>query len=124
MSPRSGLFLSSVSRIFLRASGSLAIGLVAGRALMLAGAIASARKGASGRAWLSGGRESWASGTNTSRDRVRRPPHIVLHNGIAVLDPKAFEDPLRRMSLLGRSGSVALRYRVREPWRRVTLGRR
>src|SRR5580658_3603407 len=45
-----------------------------------------------------------------------RQPHIVLHNGIAagvaVLDPKAFEDPLRGMALLGRGGLVTLQYRV------------
>ena len=45
-----------------------------------------------------------------------RQPHIVLHDGIApgvaVFGPKAFENPLRRMTLLGRSHLVALQDRV------------
>src|ERR1700674_4208752 len=52
---------------------------------------------------------------NLARSRPRQP-NVILHDGIAaaiaVLDPKSFENPLRRMSLLGRSRFVALQDRV------------
>jgi hypothetical protein len=51
---------------------------------------------------------------HVSLARLRsRQPHIILHDGIAaaigVRELKSFENPLRRMPLLGRSRFVALR---------------